>query len=74
MLRYKLDVISELKNKGFSTYVLRTQKIMGTKSIYRIKNGEMIGIIELNKLCELLNMQPGKIIEWIPDNKEPGKE
>ncbi|MCM0663593.1 helix-turn-helix domain-containing protein [Coprococcus sp. B2-R-112] len=67
MLRYKMDVLQELKTIGFSAYKLRKDKIMGEAQIQKIRTGEIASKETLNTLCKLLNCQPGDLIEYIPD-------
>lgn len=69
MLRYKIDVMQALKDKGYTTTRLREEKILGQMAMQKIRHGEVIGIIGINTLCEVLKCQPGKLIEWIPDEK-----
>lgn len=69
MLRYKMDVLQELKTIGFSAYKLRKDKIMGEAQIQKIRTGEIASKETLNTLCKLLNCQPGDLIEYIPDEK-----
>lgn len=63
-LQYKIDVMKELKNKGFTTYRLRTEKIIGERQIQQIRSGEIVSPACLSKLCELLQCQPGDVIEY----------
>lgn len=66
-LKYKVDVLEELKRAGYSTYKLRSEKIMGERQLQQIRQGEIVSPACLNKLCQLLNCQPGDIIEYVPD-------
>ena len=66
-LKYKVDVLEELKRAGYSTYKLRSEKIMGERQLQQIRQGEIVSPACLNKLCQLLSCQPGDIIEYIPD-------
>lgn len=71
MLRYKMDILEELKKKGFTTYKLRKEKIMGEAQIQKIRSGEIASKETLNTICGLLSCQPGDILEYIeefPDN------
>ncbi len=66
-----------LEEKGISTYYLRQNKIMGQQTYYNLKNGKgNLGTETLEKLCALLNCQPGDLMEYIPDNRQqaPGSE
>ena len=67
-LCYKVDVLQKLKEKGFSTYRLRAEKIIGERQLQQIRKGEIVSPACLCKLCELLNCQPGDIIHYV--NKE----
>ena len=41
MLKYKIDILEELKEKGYTSYKLRKDKIMGEAQIQKIRNGEI---------------------------------
>ena len=68
MLKYKIDILEELKNKGYSSYRLRKDKIFGEATIQKIRNKDQINFDNLNKICELLECQPGDLIIYIKDN------
>ena len=64
---YKIDVLAALKEKGYSTYKLRKDKILGESVIQQLRNGEPVSWNNMSKLCELLTCQPGDIMEYIDD-------
>ena len=66
-LRYKMDIMEALKNSGYTSYKMRKDKIIGERQLQQIRNGEIVSNAMLNKLCELLNCQPGDIIEYVGD-------
>lgn len=68
MLLYKIDVLSELKNAGYTTSRLRKEKLLGENAIQYIRNNKPIGAKALNSLCELLCMQPGDILRHESDS------
>lgn len=70
MLKYKIDILKELKDNGYSAYKLRKDKLIGEAQIQKVRQGEIASKETLNTICKLLNCQPGDIIEYIPDNKE----
>ena len=71
MIYYKIDVLKELKNKNLTTYTLQKQGILGSSTINKIKNNNYnISMEVLNKLCDLLQLQPGDIIGYIPDQEQ----
>ena len=66
MLKYKIDVLAALKAAGYNT--TEVQKRIGHSSIQKIRNGAMVGNIVIDRICDLTGMQPGDIIEHIPDD------
>ena len=66
-LKYKIDVIEALKQHGYTSYRIRTDKIIGERQMQQIRNGEIVSNACLAKLCELLNCQPGDLIEYVSE-------
>lgn len=73
MLKYKIDVLSELKNHGFTTTKIRQEKLLNESALQYIRQGKPIGPIPLDTICRLLECQPGDIMEWVPDPAEGEK-
>lgn len=65
MFRYKIDVLQALKEKGYSTYRIQKEKLLGHTTLSDIKAGKVVGIIALETICRLLDCQPGDIIEFV---------
>ena len=65
LLAYKIDVLETLKESGYNTTRLRKEKLLGENAIQSLRRGEMVGIIALEKICALLDMQPGNIIKYV---------
>lgn len=70
MLKYKIDVLDTLKESGYTTTKLRKEKLLGENAIQSLRHGEMVGIIALDKICALLDMQPGNIIKYVESEKK----
>lgn len=70
MLAYKIDLVKALEDAGYSTYRIRQEKIMGQVMLRNMRHGEMIGMLALDKVCEILGKQPGDIIEYRKDNSK----
>ena len=68
MLTYKIDVIEALKESGYNSTRILKENILSQSAMQKLRKGEMIGIKTLGQLCELLDMQPGNIINYV-DNK-----
>lgn len=67
MLKYKIDVLATLKEKGYNTNKIRKEKIMGEAMLQKIRNGEMVSWSVFEKLCDLLNCQPADLIEYVKE-------
>ena len=70
MLEFKIDVLSKLKEKGYNTTRLRKEKLIGENALTNIRKGVVPGIKTINSLCELLDMQPGSIMRYVPDENK----
>lgn len=64
---YKINVLAELKARGYNTTRLRQEKIMGERVIQQLRKNEIASWGTIEKLCALLNCQPGDIVEFVPD-------
>ena len=70
MIRYKCNLIELLKNKGYSTYRIKEEKIFNQSQLHQMRHNKLVSQDALNRLCYLLDCQPGNLLEYIPDNKE----
>ena len=62
-----------LKEKGYTTYRIRKEKLIGQGTLTALKNGSGgIDSKTLNRLCRVLECQPGDLMEYIED--EPVEE
>ena len=69
MLKYKIDVLKELKEKGYNTGVLRREKLLSESAIQKLREGRPIAWESIDAICRLLKIQPGKLLEYIPDEE-----
>lgn len=69
-LKYKIDVLSALKNKGFSSYRLIKENIFSSGSVQKIRKGEVLGADGIATLCKILDCQPGEILEYSKENEQ----
>ena len=68
-LKYKIDVLAALKEKGFSTYRLRKDKIFGERVIQQLRDQEPVSWEVLGRLCSLLGCDIGEIITNVPEEQ-----
>lgn len=66
-LLYKLDVLSALKEVGYTTYQIRKNKLLSESTVQKLREEKPISWENIETLCKLLNCQPNDIIEYIPD-------
>lgn len=69
-IRYKINILDELKRNGYSSYRLRHEKIMGERQLQQIRVGEIVSNAAIEKLCALLECQPGDLLEYVPEDAE----
>lgn len=67
MIRYKMDILEELKKKGYTTTRIRKEKIFSEATLTNIRKNKPITTATLNIICNILKKQPGAVLEWIPD-------
>lgn len=74
LIKYKIDIIQALKQVGYSTYKIRKEKIFTESQLQQIRDHKLLTQEALNKVCTLLDCQPGDILEYIPDGTETDHE
>ena len=71
MISY-IKLVKKLRENNIGQYKLKQEKILGSATITKIfrndgLNGESIDIKVVDKMCKLLNCQPGDILECVED-------
>ena len=66
-MKYKIDIISALKEAGYNTSRIRKEKIMGEAMLQKIRSGQMVSWAILETICDLLDCQPGDLIEYVKE-------
>ena len=56
-----------LKEKGITSYTVKKSGVIGQATWKKIHEGGHIDTRTINALCELLDCQPGDILEYVPD-------
>ena len=65
MLLYKINVLETLKESGYNSTKILREGIISQSAMQKLRKNEMVGIKTLERLCELLDMQPGNIIKYV---------
>lgn len=66
-IRYKVDIMAELKKKGYSSTRIREEKLIGQSYLQQIRHGELVSWKTLDTICSLLECQPGDLIEFVDE-------
>ena len=73
-IRFKIDVLEALKSAGYNTTTLRREKLLAEGVIQSLRDGKSISFQNLGRICELLNCQPGDILEYRTTADRAGEE
>jgi len=67
MIQYKINILQALKDAGYTTYRLQKEKLLSASTVQKIRTGDTTLTIEnLNVICDMLECQPGDLLEWYP--------
>lgn len=71
-LVYKINVLAALKEKGYTTYRIRQEKLLSESTVQRLRDGIGVSWENIETICHLLDCQPGDLIEYVrePDETE----
>ena len=69
-IRYKVDILAELKKKGYSSTRIREEKLIGQSYLQQLRRGEPVSWKMLGTICSLLECQPGDLIEYVEEQAE----
>jgi len=75
MIRFRLAEV--LKEKGWTPYRLSQETGLTVPTAYRLADPEQqfgrFMADTLDRLCEALAVQPGDLLEWVPDGRNAGR-
>ena len=72
MLRFKVDPLVMLKGQGISANKLRKDATFGGATIQKLRHRRICSMNEFERLCGLLGVQPGDLIEYVEEVAEAG--
>lgn len=73
-IKYKINILESLKNKGYTTYKIRKEKILGESTLQKMRTNSLLSWAELNAVCGLLDCQPGDLLEHVKDSEKMERE
>lgn len=66
-IRYKVDVLAELKRHGYSSTKIREEKLIGQSYLQQLRHGDLVSWKTIDTICRLLACQPGDLVEYVED-------
>ena len=66
-LRYKIDVLNALKEKGYNTNKIITESLLSQSTLQKFRQQQGVSWENLETLCRLLKCQPGDLLEYTED-------
>lgn len=69
-IKYKINVLAELKANGFTTTKLRKDKLLAESTIQQLREGKLVSWANIERLCTMLNCQIGDILEYVPEDAQ----
>lgn len=66
-LQYKIDVVAALKDKGYTSYKIRHEKLLSESTIQKLRSGKGVSWENIETLCRLLDCQPGDLLHYTAD-------
>ena len=68
-LKYKVDVLAALKDKGYNTNKIRTEGLLSQSTLQKFRSNQGVSWENLETLCKLLDCQPADLIEFVKENE-----
>lgn len=63
-LQFKVNILEALKEKGYTTYKLRKDNILSQSTLQKLREGKGLAWENIERLCALLDCQPGDLLEY----------
>lgn len=70
MVKYKIDVVKALADRGYNSPRLRNEKIISQQTLQNLRHGGNINTTTLNAICLILRCQPSDVIEIVATDEE----
>lgn len=67
MIIYTQSVLELLKMCGYSQNYLLKQHIFSSGTLTKIRHGELVDLVTIDKICKLCNCTISDLIEYVPD-------
>ena len=67
---FKINVLQALKDKGYSTYRIKNDKLLSQSTLQKLREGKPVSWENIETFCRLLEIQPGELLEYNPDTED----
>ena len=71
---YRINILKALKKKGYTTTQLQKERILSESAIQSLREGKVLSIKNITKLCYLLERDVGDILVYVDDHDHDIKE
>ena len=73
MIQYAVDVIQLLRDAGYTSYRIVKEGTINQTALHKLRHGRMISWEQLDRVCNVLNCQPGDLLKRVnDDDTSPG--
>lgn len=69
-IKYKIDVLSALKQAGYNTNRIRNEQLLSQSTLQKLRKKEPLAWKNIETICKLLGCQPGDIMEYVDDEEK----
>ena len=69
MIQYSAPILVFLIPAGYNSNRLRREKLLGESAIQQLREGKLVSWRNLNRICSLLQCQPGELLLFTTDEK-----
>lgn len=73
-LKFKIDILNELKQAGYNTVKIRKEGLLSQSTLQKLRDGGQLSWSNIETICRLLDCQPGDILEYVPDESDKTEE
>ena len=74
MIVFKVNVLDVLKAKGYTSYKIRQEKVIGQAMLQKLRANQLPSWDVLNTVCRISGLQIGDILEYVPDESSVSEE
>lgn len=66
-IKYKINVLAALREAGYTSTRIRREHLLAESTLQKIRKGDIVAHTNIAQICELLDLQPGDILEFVKE-------